>query len=239
MIYELPKIMLLCLSCTIIIECSLAYLFKIRKKDLLIVLLVNVITNPLLVSISTCINSFYGLQARNISMIFLELMAFLIEALIYKKVLDNRKVNPYLLSLTLNAGMIGDMATYANIPGQASSVTFQSNVGMLEVMDVLDASVTPASRMESSFNPNNYLIKSSVANNGFWTMNGSQTNSFDVWTVAYGTQLGKKRASRTYQTSGGVDAYFRANPVINIYDDVVVKGVGTANNPFVILGRSS
>lgn len=106
-IYELPKYMIICLVCTVIIEISFAFILKIRKKDLLTVLLVNVLTNPLVVSISTGINLFHGAEQKRISMIFLEITAFLTEALIYKYSLDNKKINPFLLSLLLNLSSYG------------------------------------------------------------------------------------------------------------------------------------
>ena len=104
MLYSLPKIMLECLLLTIVFECLLGFILGVRdKKDLLNIALVNALTNPLVVSISVIINSRYGLQTRHVSMVFLELFALLVEALIYKKVLKFKKINPFILSLLLNA----------------------------------------------------------------------------------------------------------------------------------------
>lgn len=103
-INDLPKIMLECLVWTIGLEVLLAIILGIRKKkDIFNIMLVNILTNPLVVSISVAINIFYGLQARHISMIFLEIFAFFVEAKIYKNVIEYKKINPYLLSLLLNA----------------------------------------------------------------------------------------------------------------------------------------
>lgn len=97
------QIMAFCLIATIIIECFFAYVLKIRdKKDFFIIILVNILTNPLVTSISMYINLFYGLKAKHLSMIFLEISALIIEAIIYKKSLNYKKINPYLLSLILN-----------------------------------------------------------------------------------------------------------------------------------------
>ncbi len=102
-INELPKYMLICLSLTIVIECIIAFIIGIRKKDLVIVLLVNILTNPLVVSISSSIDFKYGIKYKNYSMIILEILVLIIEGLIYKKNLDYKKINPFLISLILNA----------------------------------------------------------------------------------------------------------------------------------------
>ena len=103
MIYLLPKLMVFCLTMTILLEGFFAILLGVRKKkDIINIVLVNIMTNPLLVSVSLTINALYGLNARHISMIVLELMAFLVESIIYKNVLSFKKINPFLLSLILN-----------------------------------------------------------------------------------------------------------------------------------------
>ncbi len=102
-INELPKVMLICLTATIFSEVFLAIILGIRKrKDIFNVILVNILTNPLLVSITVALNFYLGLNARHIGLLVLEIGAFLIEATIYKNVLENKKINPYLLSLLLN-----------------------------------------------------------------------------------------------------------------------------------------
>jgi len=99
----LPVYMLVSLSCTIILECSAAALLRVRyRKDFLNILLVNVLTNPIVVSVSFAANVFGGLKIRAVSLVFLELFAFLCEALIYRKTLSYKKINPFLISLILN-----------------------------------------------------------------------------------------------------------------------------------------
>lgn len=102
LINDLPIVMLISLLCTLTIELGIAYIFKYRGKDLINVLLVNILTNPLLNSIIVAINYYYGLKTRNISLIILEIMVVLIEGFIYQKYLDRRRINGYLLSLLLN-----------------------------------------------------------------------------------------------------------------------------------------
>lgn len=101
-INELPLIMLICLSSTIMIELIMSLLLGIRnKKDILNVTLVNIMTNPLVVSILMYI-TYNRLFNTTISIIILEILVILTEGFTYKKVLTFDKINPYVLSLILN-----------------------------------------------------------------------------------------------------------------------------------------
>lgn len=101
-INELPLIMLICLSSTIVIELIMSLLLGIRnKKDILNVILVNIMTNPLIVSILMYI-TYNRLFNTTISIIILEILVILTEGFTYKKVLTFDKINPYVLSLILN-----------------------------------------------------------------------------------------------------------------------------------------
>ena len=101
-INELPLIMLICLSSTIVIELIMSLLLGIRnKKDILNVILVNTMTNPLVVSILMYI-TYNRLFNTTISIIILEILVILTEGFVYKKVLTFDKINPYVLSLILN-----------------------------------------------------------------------------------------------------------------------------------------
>ena len=100
---DLPYIMVKCLVLTIIIELVIAIIIGIRnKKDILNVILVNVFTNPLVTSIPIFIYLKYGYNAEKVSLIILEIFAFVTEGFIYSKVLKYKKLNPYLISLILN-----------------------------------------------------------------------------------------------------------------------------------------
>lgn len=101
-INELPLIMLICLSSTIVIELIMSLLLGIRnKKDILNVILVNIMTNSLVVSILIYI-TYNRLFNTTISIIILETLVILTEGFVYKKVLTFDKINPYVLSLILN-----------------------------------------------------------------------------------------------------------------------------------------
>ena len=95
--------MVKCLSLTIILELLIALLLGIReKKDILNVILVNIITNPLVVSISTLFLINGGIKAHDISEYILEVLAVISEGFIYNKYLKYKKINGYLLSFILN-----------------------------------------------------------------------------------------------------------------------------------------
>ena len=99
----LPRVMLTCLISTLLIELLVAKLFKIKnKKDFINIILVNIVTNPLVVTIPFLINITYGSFARHIVLLALEILTVLFEGYIYKKYLDLKKLNPFLLSFILN-----------------------------------------------------------------------------------------------------------------------------------------
>ena len=111
-ISNLPYIMIKCLICTIIIELCGALILKVRdRKDLLNVLLVNILTNPLVVSIPVLILVRYGYKTSMIVLIVLEILTVLVEGFIYLKTLKYKKINPFGLSLILNISsfLIGEI----------------------------------------------------------------------------------------------------------------------------------
>ena len=104
---SIVRSMIICLICTVVIEVIVALILRVRdKKDLINVVLVNILTNPLVVSISLYVHICYGYRYYRLSMIILEILVLIIEGFIYKKVLK-RNINPYLLSLVLNASSYG------------------------------------------------------------------------------------------------------------------------------------
>ena len=103
----LPYTMLSYLILTIVLELLLSFVLGLRKKDLLYVILVNILTNPILNALSTLIYIKYYYKGFIISIIVLELIAFIVEGLIYKKVLSYKKIKPILLSLILNLFSLG------------------------------------------------------------------------------------------------------------------------------------
>ena len=107
LVSDLPKVMLISLTITLVFEIGMALILKYRGKDIVNVLLVNLLTNPLLNSVIVAINYYYGLKARNIWLIILEILVVIIEGFIYQKYLTRRKINGYLLSIILNITSFG------------------------------------------------------------------------------------------------------------------------------------
>ena len=108
LISEIPYYILRALILTIIIETIIGIIIGIRnKKDILNVVLVNMITNPFVTIVPVTLNIYVSLQARNISLYILEVLVLFTEGLIYKKVLNYKKINWLLISLILNLASFG------------------------------------------------------------------------------------------------------------------------------------
>ena len=104
--------MVKCLICTIIIELFVGYILKVRnKKDQLNIILANIITNPIVVSVPVLMLVYYGYNFAIITLIILEIITVITEGYIYKKVLNYKSINPYLISLILNISsyLIGEL----------------------------------------------------------------------------------------------------------------------------------
>ena len=100
---DLPMIMIRALLLTIIIECVFAFIFGLRnKRNFLIVMLVNIMTNPIVVSVPVLVLVKLGRKYVFPSLMILEVLAVLSEGFVYKKTLDFKKINPYLFSFILN-----------------------------------------------------------------------------------------------------------------------------------------
>jgi len=115
LINNLPIILLEFLLLTIVVEVIMSLILKVKnKKDILNIILVNIFTNPMVTSIGIYFNLKYGMSGRNISLIFLELYALFIEGFIYKKVLNYKRINPFVLSFILNLSsfLIGEIINY-------------------------------------------------------------------------------------------------------------------------------
>lgn len=109
---NLPLIMIRCLLLTIIIELIIALILGVRdKKDIINVILVNVITNPIVVLTPIIVYIRFGNIYSRIVLYILEIFTVVVEGLIYKKVLKYKKINGFLLSLILNVAsfLIGEV----------------------------------------------------------------------------------------------------------------------------------
>lgn len=95
--------LLLSLGLTLLFETPLAALFGIRRpKDFLLVLLVNVVTNPPLVLTLNVLNRCRPALVGAPLILALELGAILTEWLLYRRCLEYRKLPPLFLSILLN-----------------------------------------------------------------------------------------------------------------------------------------
>ena len=107
-INNMALIMIRCLSLTIIIEGLLAFILGVRKKkDFLNIILVNIVTNPIVVTVPYLVYIVFNYNIYKYSIYVLEVLAFLIEGLIYLKVLDYKKISPFILSAILNLTSYG------------------------------------------------------------------------------------------------------------------------------------
>lgn len=109
---NLPLIMIRCLLYTIIIEIIVALILNVKnKKDLSYIIIVNIITNPIVVSLPVIIYLKYGHLSRIISLYFLEILTIFFEGFIYLKKLNYKNLNPFILSLLLNLSsyLIGEI----------------------------------------------------------------------------------------------------------------------------------
>ena len=106
---EILKIFAVSLGLTLVIELMLAFVFRVRsKRGLLIVLLANVLTNP--VAVFLCMAS--GLSPGRGYYLFqlgVEAAVVLAEGFIYSRFREDLRaaVKPFLLSLILNACSYG------------------------------------------------------------------------------------------------------------------------------------
>ncbi len=97
------RILLTSLGLTLVLELLMSFILKVKDKyDYLNIILVNILTNPILVSLSLYINIHYGLSAKKILIIPMEIIVVLIEGLIYKKYLKYKRINPFIFSFILN-----------------------------------------------------------------------------------------------------------------------------------------
>ena len=111
---DLPLVMLKCLTTTVIIEVIIALIIGIRKKDILSVIIINIITNPLIVSLSVYFGFNYGIKAEKIATLVLEIIVFITEGILYNKFLEYKKINGFIISLIFNGGsyLIGKLISY-------------------------------------------------------------------------------------------------------------------------------
>ena len=99
---QIASILYSALLLTIIIEGCVAYGLKVtNKRDQLLILCINMITNPILNFILILINTYIP-NGYTIGVYILELIVLLVEGIYFQSYLKEIKMNPYLFSLLLN-----------------------------------------------------------------------------------------------------------------------------------------
>ena len=102
------KSLIVSLVLTLIIELTVSIVIGIRKKeDIIVVICANICTNPVVVFTSNCILLLNNMPIYIIAVIILELIAWTVEFLIFKKYLDFKKVSPLLISILNNSISFG------------------------------------------------------------------------------------------------------------------------------------
>lgn len=100
---QLPLIMARALILTVLVECLAAWCMGVRSRhDQIVVVLVNLMTNPLLVSLSAAAVVWLGYGAKLPATIILEAAAVIAEGFVYKNRLE-AECDPFLLSIVCNA----------------------------------------------------------------------------------------------------------------------------------------
>lgn len=87
---------------TFIIEYIIIKLIFLKKKTLIPVLLVNMLTNPLVVYIYN-IMSIYSFFYKDIVLVFLELLVVIVEGYVYKYLLETKWKTSLIISFISNA----------------------------------------------------------------------------------------------------------------------------------------
>lgn len=103
---QLPLIMVRALLITVAVECAVAWLLGVRTlRDQKVVVLANILTNPILVSTEAAILLLAGRQALLYASVLLEILAISAEALVYIKRI-HANTGPLILSLACNLASV-------------------------------------------------------------------------------------------------------------------------------------
>ena len=94
--------LIISLLITTLVESIISYILKVRNfKDILLVILANICTNPIVVYISFMIKMNFNYTIYIVFLTILEISAFYIEGIIFKTYM-NTKNKPYKLSFINN-----------------------------------------------------------------------------------------------------------------------------------------
>ena len=107
--FEYAATISFCLIGTLLIEVTLALALGVRGwDDIEKVILINILTNPVLVTILFLLNRMrVDVKAIFVIQLGLEVVVVILEGMYYKGKLQKERMNPFLLSMVLNAVSYG------------------------------------------------------------------------------------------------------------------------------------
>ena len=107
--FEYAATISFCLIGTLLIEVTLALALGVRGwDDIEKVILINILTNPVLVTILFLLNRMrVDVKAIFFIQVGLEVVVVILEGMYYKRKLQKERMNPFLLSMVLNAVSYG------------------------------------------------------------------------------------------------------------------------------------
>ena len=107
--FEYAATISFCLIGTLLIEVTLALVLGVRGwDDIEKVILINILTNPVLVTILFLLNRMrVDVKAIFFIQLGLEVVVVILEGMYYKRKLQKERMNPFLLSMVLNAVSYG------------------------------------------------------------------------------------------------------------------------------------
>ena len=107
--FEYAATISFCLIGTLLIEVTLALALGVRGwDDIEKVILINILTNPVLVTILFLLNRMrVEVKAIFFIQLGLEVVVVILEGMYYKRKLQKERMNPFLLSMVLNAVSYG------------------------------------------------------------------------------------------------------------------------------------
>ena len=104
MIYSL----IVSLVLTLILELTMSLILGIRSNDdIKVVILVNTLTNPIVVFIANILSIYGNFYLYQVIVNIMEILVVFIEYRLYKKYLDDYKKSPFVLSLLNNVFSYG------------------------------------------------------------------------------------------------------------------------------------
>lgn len=95
---------MIALLLTIVIEVIVAIFFGYRKKlEIVAIIIINLITNPLLNYLLFINNNYFGItHVNSVIILFLEIIVILVEWLLLRYILQKNPNKLFVLSLTMN-----------------------------------------------------------------------------------------------------------------------------------------